>query len=262
MKWSITSSDQFNRCPRIIYYKKQSSGHTNRKKVNMKKSISPSKYNIVGNIVHDTFEQLYKPQINNIIGDFRIGRDEIKKVIRKCLESYDWNNENDIEKDQVFRKSFNNLKKGKQILDKNFRGSEIISVEKEMDWEINNVPVRGKIDLIIKDKTGNYWILDWKTQYEMYSIIGDPQLVIYSEWAKNNLTTNPVKLAHIYTSRGEWERNYTSLEITEKLFKKISSEYDFWRKNNKESDYDTNPHDLKCRICKYIHQCPDSRIDD
>tara|TARA_B100001142_G_scaffold221360_1_gene219550 strand:- start:371 stop:1147 length:777 start_codon:yes stop_codon:yes gene_type:complete len=258
MKWSITSSIQFKRCPRIIYYKKVNY----MKKVNIKKSISPSRYNIVGNVVHDTFERLYKTQINNIVGDFRIGRDEIKKEIRKCLESYDWNNDNDIEKDLVFGKSFDNVKKGKQILEKNFRGSEIISVEKEIDWEINNVPIQGKIDLIVKDKNGNHWILDWKTQYEMTSTIGDPQLVIYSEWAKSNLTTNLVKLAHIYTNLGEWGPNYTSHEITEKLFKEISDDYEYWRRYNKEVDYVTKPHNWNCRVCKYINQCPDSRIDD
>jgi len=258
MKWSITSSNLFHRCPRIIYYKKVNYST----KVNMKKSISPSRYNIIGNIVHDTFEQLYKTEINNIIGDFKIGRDEIKKVIRECLESYDWSNENDIEKNWVFGRSFDNVKKGKQLLEIHWRGSEIVSVEKEIDWEINNVPITGKIDLIVKDNTGNYWILDWKTQYEISSTIGDPQLVIYSEWVKKSLATNSVKLAHVYTNRGDWEQNYNSPKITEELFKKISDDYDFWRKHNKESDYDTRPHDLNCRVCKYIHQCPDSRIDD
>ena len=259
MKWSITSSQQFLRCPRIIYYKKN---FNHRSKVSSNKLISPSRFNIVGNIVHDSFEELYKSKINNIIGNFKVGRDEIKKVIREHMEIYNWDSENNIEYNEVFQKSFKNLKTGKQILEKSWKGAEIIAVEKEISWEINNVLVGGKIDLIVKDRRGNYWILDWKTQYELFSTIGDPQLVIYSEWARNNLTTNPIKLAHIYTNRGHWEQNYTSLKLTEKIFESIFNEYDYWRRFNEEKDYVTKPHDLNCRVCKYINQCPDSRIDN
>jgi hypothetical protein len=256
MKWSITSSNDFARCPRIIFYKKQRKGPP----YAIKHKHTFTTQTIVGNIVHDAWEELLKNQVGKIIGEKILPNNKnFQLTIEKLLHKYT-HSENNINTSSIFNQCLSHLQKGRARLYQDFSKHRIISVEETMDWRFIEIPITGKIDLITKDERGNIWIIDWKTETSIKSSMDDPQLTIYGEWAKINYNVDFIKLAHIYTKQGRKEENRTRSENIDLLMNRIVEDYKYWMEYDNEDEYRTNANLWNCEICKFEHKCPDSKL--
>ncbi len=210
----------------------------------------------MGDIVHRTLEKLYK--------DKKFQKENSKKEL---LDFYNkiWDKEFS-EEIKVVKKEFNakNYKKmgEKFILDYYdrfypFDQFIILGLETENKMILpdgNKWHIR--IDKLVCDKEGNYYICDYKTNSRMKlqeEADSDRQLAMYSIWVRDKFKdAKSIKLVwHMLA----FNKDIISERTNEQLEKLQKEVIEIIRKIENEKEFPTNPGPL-CDYCGFRHICP------
>lgn len=132
---------------------------------------------------------------------------------------------------------------------------EIVSSEEEFEIQIQDFIFNGKIDLILKDKEGNYIIWDWKSKDKFKSdseeSIYRRQLYLYSLHIHNKYSVYPSKtIFYCFRQQVTFEKPFDMdafneavdwmINTVDKIRKTFYCEYEWYRCNH---------------ICNFRHLC-------
>lgn len=148
-----------------------------------------------GSLSHDILERYAKGEL------------EIYELPLAYEEEYDKFVEHKFPPNKYVNLNESYKKQGREYFE-NFEGFgdyEIVSIEEEFEFLIDNIKIKGLLDLLVKDKDGNYHIIDHKSsdpksakskkaqEYWM-------QMTLYAIWVYQKYGAYPVKL-HINAFR-------------------------------------------------------------
>ena len=211
-----------------------------------------------------------QPKESNCYSDFgTLAHDLLFEWASGLLEIYDLLTEYENRYDDIVVHDFPRLRNGLTSADKyydegynffaNFDGVgseyEIVSAEEEFEIQIQDFIFNGKIDLILKNKDGNYIVWDWKSKDgfkdDDEEFAYRRQLYLYSLHIKNKYNVYPTKTVFFcFRQQTQYAKPFDTEEFDEavgwmtdtvdKIRKTFYCQYDYYKCNN---------------ICNFRHSC-------
>ena len=134
-----------------------------------------------------------------------------------------------------------------------------VVIEKMFKFDLNGVPVSGKIDRIDLNEDGTYEIIDYKTG-ELKTekdIRNDDQLTLYAQAAKEFFNYTNVKLTYFYIEHDK----KISTERSAEDFSRLGTEVQEVFTNIRNKNFTAKPSQRNCMFCDFKDICP-SAIKD
>lgn len=206
----------------------------------------------------------------NCYSDFgNLAHSLLQEWAEGSIEIYDLLSEYENRYDNIVTHDFPRLRNGLTSADKyyeegynffaNFDGIgdeyEIVGVEEEFEIQVDDFLFVGKIDLIIKDKDGNYGIFDWKSKEKFKDaeeeVAYRKQLYLYSLYILDKYKVYPSKtIFYCFRQQKLYEKPFDidsfneavgwMKEIVNKIRKTFYCQYEWFRCN---------------QICNFRHSC-------
>jgi len=243
--WSFTKLSAYEQCPYQFYLKYRE-----------KRGGADNFYSTFGSLIHELLEKILKKEMtyDEAIEYYTYSFDDVvlKDAPKDTIEKF-------FDRGLIYLSEVNF-----DWLDDEF---EIVGVEEELYFKIDEYEFVGVIDLLLKNKeSGAYVIIDHKSSRYPFGKNGQPlkaclnqvehyetQLYFYAEAVKQKFGVYPVQLTWNYFREGKWY----SIPFDEE---KISKSQE-WAKNlisqiKKDKAFDSKEDFFYCKnLCDYRDSC-------
>lgn len=133
------------------------------------------------------------------------------------------------------QETFQYYEEGKRMLDRFFeidatRTAQVISTEKNFEFEFEDITVQGSLDRIDRAVDGVYEIVEYKTRADKWTperMAADKQLTFYAWGASESLGLKPLRLKYYFLSNGETavtDRTDQSIEDLKALVRGVAGQ--------------------------------------
>lgn len=155
------------------------------------------------------------------------------------------------EKEEYYKEGLKNLRLFFRQIEK--QDLNILYLEKNFSFRLNNDIIKGMIDRIDKDSDGSLVVIDYKTgnSKEKLSFKDKKQLIIYQLFLESSLKAKVSSLNYYYLKDASWQSFVASLEEKAKVEKELFEQI----KAIKKKDFIAKPSFL-CKKCDFKEICP------
>ena len=203
-----------------------------------------------GNTIHEVLKEYHVTRLNR-----DISLNEVLEIYKMKFQPFGYEDRDN---------QIDYYKTGQELLTKYYekyhhQKLKPVVIEKMFKFELNGVPVSGKIDRIDLNEDGTYEIIDYKTGETKTEkeIRNDDQLTLYAEAAKEFFNYQNVKLTYFYLEKDE----KISTERNEKDFERLNAEVKEVFTEIKNKNFKAKPSQRNCMFCDFKDICP-SAIKD
>ncbi len=129
--------------------------------------------------------------------------------------------------------------------------------EKPERFEIDDIPVTVKIDLVSKSPDGRIFVIDWKTGGDDERYQSDLQIGVYALWAAWKFGVDPATVVTdlYYLRSGKTVSKHLTSEDFDRIRQTVATEYQEFTTATSKDENPANPAPDRCLGCKFATVC-------